>query len=218
VDFFECNSALEYVGALTALSFLYDSRNQMMIEHFLEKSARAAYYNNYEGKWIVVRDILQTKHFNFHRTLNVLTEYFTPEEFYGNLVPLIRRMGKSVRFRPWHQRSVAPVKWPQRKRGYTDKGSSTPLHERRLTGNDSTRLSQLAQIRIEQLGEMPYYYRPPESTLFSNKISGYLTNKLSSLYDELIKLEEELENEHKLKQEIDRRIRAVKKRLRKTKS
>jgi CII-binding regulator of phage lambda lysogenization HflD len=64
---------------------------------------------------------------------------------------------------------------------------------------------------------MPYYYRPPESTLFSNKISGYLTNKLSSLYDELIKLEEELENEHKLKQEIDRRIRAVKKRLRKTK-
>lgn len=214
VDFFECNSAMDYVAALIVLSVHYDRRNQIMIEPFLTKAARAAYYNNYSGKWIVVKELLNCKTYCLNNCLQKLPEFFAPEEFYGNLIPLMKRMNKSIRFRNWHNRPMTPVKRPQRPRGYTDKGTSTPLHEKLLGKSDSVRLSQKERIRHERIGGFPRIYTPPEQHLFDKRIERNQNyQKLSSLYDELFNVKEELYNVEKSEQTIRAAIRRVAKQL-----
>jgi hypothetical protein len=217
VDFFECHKANDYVAALIVLSCDYDRRNQIMIEPFIEKAARAAYYNNYEGKWKVVRDILNTKTFCLNNCLQKLPEHYSPEEFYGNIIPLMKRMKKSIRFRKWHNRPMTPVKRPQRPRGYTDKGTSTPLHEKRLGVNDSRRLIQIETKRQEELGPMAMYYKPPKAHLVDKRIERNPSyQELSSLYDELIKIKEELNHVKELEQTYKRRIKTITRKLRRT--
>jgi len=219
VDFFECHRAVDYIAALIALSFLHDPKNQIMIEPFLTKAARAAYFNNYEGKWIVVKEILTTRHFNLHNSLKTIPHYFSANEFYGNLIPQIIRMTKSIRFRIWHNRPVAPVKKPQRKRGYTDKGTSTPLHEKRLGKNDSVRLNQLYQKHLQALGPLGYYYQPRENSLLDKRIERNPNyQQLSSLYDELIKIQEEKENVEETERLLRARIKRVVRQLKTTTS
>lgn len=217
VDFFECYRAIDYVAALISLSYLYDPKNQIMIESFLEKAARAAYFHHYEGDWQVVKAILSTTRFNLHNSLQVIPLYYSPQEFYGNLIPQIRKMTRSLRFRQWHNRPTAPVKRPQRKRGYTDKGTSTPLHEKRLGKQDSTRLNQLYQERLQVLGPMGYYYRPRKNSLIETRIERNPTfQQLSSLYDELIKIQEEIEDVKETEQILRRGIKRFTRKLKET--
>lgn len=90
------------------------------------KLAYQAYLANYEGEWKTVQEILeqypQTPAEFYQKFLN----YHSPEEFFGNLVRLARRLSRGIdlKARDPHGRVLKP----QRHRGYRDKGTLRPPH------------------------------------------------------------------------------------------
>jgi hypothetical protein len=70
---------------------------------------------------------LQRTIYSEEKTYSFLREFFSPEDIFGNLVPLMKRLVRGIKVR--EPRPPRRVRKPQRKRGYDDKGSLLLPHE-----------------------------------------------------------------------------------------
>jgi hypothetical protein len=75
-----------------------------------------------------VQEILQLKPTTFATIFKYIEENMSPDDIFGNLVPTVNRIKNSIQIhskRPKRYR----VRYPKRKRGYTDKGTLRFPHE-----------------------------------------------------------------------------------------
>lgn len=104
---------------LIALSLIgTNSQNDLIIREQIQKISSR---RNYEGEWNTVRELLLTE----NKPFAMLSEYLknrSEDDFFGNDLKLLKRIGKSVKFYNPYLPSKAPVKRSQKKRGYDDKG------------------------------------------------------------------------------------------------
>lgn len=119
-------SALEAIATIFAVSAIFPERAGFLKMDILEKIARIARNYQYEGKWSLVQELLETKNIPYYLSL-VLCEHFSPEDLFGNLAPLVRKKALQIKFRKY-QTQKPRVRYPKRKRGYDDKGSLRPSH------------------------------------------------------------------------------------------
>ena len=95
---------------------------------FFEHIMRTAQNNHFSGKWQIVKEILQTNILTEEKMFWLLSKYFSKEDLFGNLVPAMIRLSKAIHIRKLQNNR--PVRKPRRKRGYDDKGSLLPQHQK----------------------------------------------------------------------------------------
>jgi hypothetical protein len=87
-----------------------------------------------EGNWFLVGQLLkQDTGLQVHVIWKTVLASMTLQDWFGNIVPRLRRAIKALRWRAVYSSVVTdtrPVHRPQRKRGYDDKGSWRLSHER----------------------------------------------------------------------------------------
>lgn len=88
--------------------------------------ASLCYKFNYNGKWGTFQEILE-RTTNFEEFEVVAREKLGDFTYFGNLLPLVRLYMRTVQVR---KDSKKRVRKPQRKRGYDDKGTLRPSHQR----------------------------------------------------------------------------------------
>lgn len=94
-----------------------------------------AYYNNYEGKWAIVQDLLHQGP-NFDKIIDRLLLYFSEDTINGNIIPRGLDLIYYCKIRE-RREGLRKVKYSQRKRGYNDKGTLRPRHKAfRIFGED----------------------------------------------------------------------------------
>lgn len=110
------------------------TRNYFQIEAVRNHIGRMASNHRHEGKWRIVAEVLQSStSLSVYDTWKVILSYMNPQDFFGNFVPEMRRAIRSARWKREYlsvTEDTRPVRIPQRKRGYDDKGSRRPSHKR----------------------------------------------------------------------------------------
>jgi hypothetical protein len=110
------------------------SRNYFLIQNLRNHVARMASNYRLEGDWFLVGQLLkQDTGLQIYVIWKTVLGSMTLQDWFGNFVPRLRKAIRSLRWRTMYSSVVAdprPVRWPQRKRGYDDKGSWRLSHER----------------------------------------------------------------------------------------
>lgn len=122
---------LEALGALLAMSLMTKERDEMSRLKFKEHLAQMCYNYSYEGKWRVVQEVLETPTI-FRNIIEVIIQKLSIRELKGNILPLLPGIVARVKVIQTDLLKEArkpKVRYPQRKRGYDDKGSLRPVHE-----------------------------------------------------------------------------------------
>jgi hypothetical protein len=156
---------------LIALSFIgTNSHNDLVIREQIQKIASR---RNFEGEWNTVKELLLTENIPF-KMISKYLENRSSEDFFGNDFKLLKRIGRSVKFYNPYLQSKLPVKKPQRKRGYDDKG-----HLR-----DSSKARQEPRPFKEKIDIEPiviaHNFLNKEYTERSNNAQGTLVEKSTS--------------------------------------
>lgn len=87
------------------------------------------YFHQYEGDWATLQILLETS-YKLPEYEEGLIQILGARSFYGNILPLADRLSRTLRLRREEQTRKAKRK--TRCRGYSDKGTYVPEHERRL--------------------------------------------------------------------------------------
>lgn len=102
----------------------------------LNKLTRKAKGFDYQGKWKLLReisDLPEDEPFDLWSIIHFLSEQYTLDDLFGNLVPAVNRVIKRMigqRKFPVLIKRTSRVQYAQRKRGYSDHGSTTVPHKR----------------------------------------------------------------------------------------
>lgn len=161
----ELTRARDALGILLVLPMLIPStRNYDIIANLREQIWKTAWRNNLEGQWYLVAQILQrSDSLSIYSTWEVVLEHCSPQDWFGNIVPLMANSIKRIYLKPkysFDSESTAPVNKPQRKRGYNDKGSR----------RDSNALAWYIPDEPEETTILEFHYKnPPRYAYF-----GYL--------------------------------------------
>jgi hypothetical protein len=111
------------------------TRNYFLIQHLRDHLAGMATNYRLEGHWSLVGELLQQDTgLQCHVIWKAILSKMNPQDWFGNFVPRLVSAIKALRWRQMYHSVVSdnrPVRRPLRKRGYDDKGSWRPLHERR---------------------------------------------------------------------------------------
>lgn len=137
------------VAYLIAVYVGSSSREEYVLYKFTEEMASRCYKNNYQGKWELVQDFIELQPHTLYNILEFLEDHFSYCDLYGNILPLVEKLAKSLkvgRQRPNNGR----VKKPQRRRGYNDKGTLRLNHEHHSlwtwSGPNEERLDRRSKI------------------------------------------------------------------------
>lgn len=127
----DANRALAVLAVLPLVC--PSTRNYSCLHSLREHIAKMVDNYRHEGKWEIVGRILSTTtSLQVYDSWMIIMENMTPNEWFGNFVPLLVQALKSLRWRKVYQfvtEDPRPVRKPQRKRGYNDKGSQRPPHK-----------------------------------------------------------------------------------------
>jgi len=99
-----------------------------MTEKVIRKIANKAYLADYQGEWQIVQDFLQKHPTSPSDFYEIWLTHKSPEEFFGNLRKRAAKLSMLVRINtenPLRRKVV----YPQKARGYKDKGTLRPPHE-----------------------------------------------------------------------------------------
>lgn len=121
-------SPLECLAGIFVVSLIFFEKNEIHRYNFYERIAAKCYKNAYQGKWEQVQACLELKPNTPANIIEYFFTIFSPEDIYGNFIPLIKKSIKQLKViakRPREPR----VRYPKRKRGYNDKGSCRFIHE-----------------------------------------------------------------------------------------
>lgn len=117
------HSAQEAIACILALVCITPERGGFIRENLLRELHRMAENYNYEGKWEIVRILSELQTLTPYVVMSVISEYFSKEDFYGNLSKLSLELIKRMEVVDYYKYHEHKVKYPKRKRGYHDKGS-----------------------------------------------------------------------------------------------
>lgn len=128
---FHCpvSDAREALAALFAMVTILAERDGEYKIFFTDHLAKMAYNYKYEGHWRTVQEILELSTMMPYQITEVLLRKMSPEDYFGNFVPLVKRVTKRIRFVKVYQNNRNRVKRTQRKRGYDDKGTLRLSHQ-----------------------------------------------------------------------------------------
>lgn len=119
-------SANMSVAAAVLLPFLgLNSTNQTRLRNQLK---RVAWAHNYEGKWKQVSDLVSVSIIPAE-VLKLQLTFESSEAYFGNTIRNMRKIKDNMLASCIYKEDTRPVKKPQRKRGYNDKGHLRPIHE-----------------------------------------------------------------------------------------
>lgn len=97
----------------------------------VDRIRNQAYYQRYSGGWQQVQDFLEQVN-NLRQFEEWYSRWMSDEDFFGNFLPdcerILRR--ESERFLEENRHSRKPPKRKVYRRGYLDKGSLRPYHQR----------------------------------------------------------------------------------------
>lgn len=127
-------SAKDALAVLAILPLVCPStRNYFLIESLRNHIGKMASTYQYQGDWAVVREILTTTDsLSVYQSWVHILPRMSEGDFYGNFVPRMVQALKSIKLRRRYisvMEDTRKVKKPQRKRGYSDKGSRRPFHK-----------------------------------------------------------------------------------------
>lgn len=118
------------------------------------KIAQKAYLHNYEGEWSTVQEALEQRIQTPREFYKWFLQRRSPEEFFGNLQKKARRLLRIIRIKK--RDPHGPVHYPQRKRGYRDKGTYVPPHRPRVEPPEkSPRVDRRRMVRHPLLYDDP---------------------------------------------------------------
>lgn len=127
----DANHALALLAVLPLVC--PSTRNYSCQQSIREHVARIADNYKLEGNWSIVGRILSTTSgLQVYDCWTIIQETMTTNEWFGNFVPLLVQAFRAVRWRKVYRfvtEDHRPVRKPQRKRGYSDKGSQRPSHK-----------------------------------------------------------------------------------------
>lgn len=129
--FVHVEKPLEALGAIIVMSLMTKERDEMSRLKFKEHLAQMCYNYNYEGKWSVVQEVLETPTI-LRNIIGKIADLLSIRELKGNILPLLTSIvykAKSITTDLLRESHKPRVRYPQRKRGYDDKGSLRPVHE-----------------------------------------------------------------------------------------
>jgi hypothetical protein len=131
---FSCKTPYEYLSTLILLRLALPGRTEYQYYKWAQEVANVCYKNNYQGKWKLVQEFLELE-YNYPAGLfEELTKNFNLHDIYGNFIPTLSRVSRTVKIRTGQSRK-RKVKRSQRKRGYDDKGTLRLQHERHSAWN-----------------------------------------------------------------------------------
>lgn len=137
------NQWLNYYIGLT----IYAYENDLAVSRVLNHILRIAKRYQYEGSWKIwldyidyfqieeeetpldkdKRNVIDTC-FDIPSIFDFLSEHFSDDEIFGNILNSAARLiCNCYKLVPIDRTNHSKVRWPQRKRGYTDKGSLAPF-------------------------------------------------------------------------------------------
>jgi hypothetical protein len=123
------------VCVLLVLNLLSHNGQYEEIEDLRNKIWKNACSNNFEGDWLLVKEIIQEDDpFSAISTVSRIIFYYGEHTIFGNMFPIIKRIIKNFKIHKFTSENVLldkrPVKEKVWKRGYNDKGSLIPLHKK----------------------------------------------------------------------------------------
>jgi hypothetical protein len=123
-------TARDAIGILLILPQFGSSRRYHLVERIVREIGRKAHRYQYQGDWKIVREILEQSNFqSWIDTWRVFLPYCSEQDWFGNVIPLMKQSFRKITMKTEYISAVEdtrPVVKPQRKRGYTDKGSRRP--------------------------------------------------------------------------------------------
>lgn len=131
------NSAQDCIAILLSYWIVLPPDGDYYRAHILDILDKIAYSKNYQGKWIVlkeIKDLPSDESFCAWTILeDVIFQQYSKDDVFGNILPLVRKHTKRLvgqRKVPLLVRKYPKVNYPQRKRGYSDHGSAVVPHKR----------------------------------------------------------------------------------------
>lgn len=146
------NRSQDVMNILIAISFMGLPDDQQ--NKHRERAHKIAQKYKYEGQWLKVKEILDLQ---TTAPGKILQWYFTnhnPEDWFGdNLRRIIKIIRLAKSYNPYLE-TKGKVKYPQRKRGYNDKGS---LSRSFKLGPDLLSKPDLERTEYTEINNTPFY-------------------------------------------------------------
>lgn len=121
-------SAKEAIASLLIMATILPERAGLPKLYFTDHLARMCFNFNYEGEWAKVQEILELRTMSPYKIVEKLSNWMSAEDYYGNFVPLCRKLARNARIVKISYGNNRKVRKPQRKRGYDDKGTLRLSH------------------------------------------------------------------------------------------
>lgn len=122
------------LAVLAVIPIFANSRNYFRLERLREHIGQMAYNYRYEGRWKIVGEILSTTtSLSFREVWSQILVLFNENDWYGNFLKRMRIRMRKLRYVKVYSSVISdnrPVRKPQRKRGYDDKGTWRPIHKK----------------------------------------------------------------------------------------
>lgn len=123
--------ALDTIASFICLVYQTSERDGYIRMSWTDECLKQAHNKQTEGKWSVVVALARLRNITLKSVLQVLSDHFSDDDIHGNLIPLAGRISRTMKLKKQYQRQRGPVNKPQWKRGYNDKGSLRPDHQKR---------------------------------------------------------------------------------------
>lgn len=140
---------MEAIALLIAVTNLLPARKEYIKYKLKEEMAARCFKNNYQGKWSIVQEFLELKNDYLWQQFELLQQHFSNQDIFGNIIQLTKKIVPTIRiidYRPDRR----PVRKPQRRRGYNDKGTLRFSHERHSawtwTGENPVRVDRRDKV------------------------------------------------------------------------
>lgn len=129
VRFLNCERPEEFLFSYGALLIAIQSTNYYVAYNYLTLMNNKAFHYKYEGKWKLIEELVSTKNIYYLNTyIEFLRSHYSPEDIFGNIVKKIAYYLEHYRTKR-NNSETSKVRYPERKRGYKDKGSQRPTEK-----------------------------------------------------------------------------------------
>lgn len=125
-------------------------------ESIIKAIAQNAYAKNYEGEWSNVQEFLEYKDLTTEQFEAYYIQRYGAHDFFGNFLKRSVRISRTLKFNDRNKKDTRPVRKPQFRRGYNDKGTLRLPHEyhgERPYSDNTNRIDRRKQVAHPLLSE-----------------------------------------------------------------
>lgn len=215
-DIVGAESAFDYIIAMLVMVHVTNEREDLHRDHFRRKVYHLCkLHRNDAGRyWKILAEMLYINQRTPASMWRVIYDNFSPDDIRGNIIRRVRHIisHNAIQWITQTAPSTAPVKKPQRIRGYRDKGHlPDPSKGQLRIGIDSRELSSISKEenfpKFQEFNKRYYLYDPLKYKRLEAVLLG--------LDSELCKVRRELAHVREQEENIRRTIRTIKRKSRK---